>query len=87
MWIPNEKNPVWIQEFINKEIAQAGNIKSKETRNSVIDGLYVAHHIAKPGISIYIDGKNYDMDTYKGKEFKYYCGNDYIKPEKPNDFK
>ncbi len=87
MWIPKEKNPVWLQDFINKEIAQAGNIKSKETRKSVIEGLNTAQRLSKPGICLYIHGTDFDKDIYKGKEFKYYCGNDYIKPEVPSDFK
>ncbi len=87
MWIPKEKNSVWLQDFINKEISQAGNIKSKETRNSVIEGLHTIQRLAEPGICLYVDGTDSDVDTtYESKEFKYYCGHDYIKPEKSDNF-
>ncbi|GAH35322.1 unnamed protein product, partial [marine sediment metagenome] len=86
IWIPKTKNPIWIQDFINGEITQAINIKSKSTRESVADGLHVAQRIARPGIGLYIEGKDFEEEKYDGKIFKYHCGRDFIKPEKPSDY-
>ena len=86
MWIPETKNPVWVQDFINIEMIQAGNIKSKTTRESVVDGLYIAQRLAKPGMCVYVEGRDCDLDTYRGKEFKYHCGREFITPEKENDY-
>jgi len=86
IWIPKTKNPVWIQDFINGEINQAGNIKSKSTRESVADGLYVAQRVAKPGIGLCIEGKDFEAENYDGKIFKYHCGREFIKPETQSDY-
>ena len=86
IWIPKTKNPIWIQDFINDEMSQAGNIKSKSTRESVVDGLYVAQRIARPGVGLCIEGKEFEEKTYDGKIFKYHCGRDFIEPEKPSDY-
>lgn len=87
MWIPTTKNPVWIQNFINNEMNQAGNIKSKQTRESIIDSLFVAQRTVKPGVCLYIDGTDATEETYPDKEFKYYCGHEYIRPITPTEFK
>jgi len=86
MWIPKEKNPIWLQDFINKEMGQAGNIKSKETRNSVVDGLTVAQRLAEPGVCLYVDGTAFDEQSYDGNEFKYHCGREFIRPEQPSAY-
>jgi len=86
LWIPKTKNPVWIQDFITGEMSQAGNIKSKLTRESVADGLFVAQRLARPGIGLYVEGKEYNEEKYDGKIFKYYCGREFIKPEKASDY-
>lgn len=85
-WIPKTKNPQWIRDFINNEITQAGNIKSKQKRESVIKSLQTAIKFAEPGRCLYVEESDCTEDIYNDKEFNYHCGNDYIHPELPSDF-
>ncbi|GAG06796.1 unnamed protein product [marine sediment metagenome] len=79
----------WIQRFLDKELAQAVNIKSKQTKESVIQGLNTAKRQATPGICLYINGRDlFAWDSgYEGKEFKYYCDSvNYIEPPARDTF-
>lgn len=80
LWVPEAKDYQWLQRFLDKEIAQAGNIKSDGTKKSVLQGLNIAKTYVSPGMCAYIEGNTMTTKEYNGREFKYHCGGEFVKP-------
>lgn len=87
LWVPIAKDYQWIQKFLDKEIAQAGNIKSDDTKKSVLQGLSTAKKHIHCGLCIYIDGVSFLLEQYDGRTFNYHCGNEYQTPTPVDDYK
>lgn len=87
LWIPRKKSVQWITNFINKEITQASNIKSKQNRESIQRDLLLALVYAKPGSCLYVGDGFANISEYTQNEFKYHCGKEFQYPEKPSEFK
>lgn len=88
-WIPEDENPQNIMKFIENEITEAKNIKSKETRRGVNTALTLMKcniGIYGTGYCYYADETKLFADKYEGKIKKYHCGRDFVKPEKPSDY-
>lgn len=92
--IPEKESKFKMLSFLEQEITQANNIKSKETRNSVIESLKKI----KLHLEVHGTGKAYyawdedndiciDVQPYKGPTKTYHCGRDFVKPSEPSDFK
>jgi len=78
--IPKGKN---VRKRIKKELSLAKNIKSKETRNSIIQGLNKILVNYQEGYVFLWNGSNLEIIEYPLKEFIYHCGNEFIAPEIP----
>jgi len=75
-----------ITRFLNKEIAQAYNIKGKETGKQVQNGLRkisFATATYPDQVVFYYDGETdtLSMENYEHNEFIYHCGKNYLIPE------
>lgn len=86
MWIPKSKEPLWIRKFLQRELTEAENIKSKVTRNSTIQSLRTALNNARRGASIFADGANFTIEYYDDKTFFYRCGREFTKPLIPENY-
>ena len=87
MWIPKSKEPSWIRKFIQNEMSEAKNIKSRETRNSTIQSLRIALNNARRGACIFADGNEFTIEHYDDRTFFYRCGREFIKPSIPENYK
>jgi len=88
-WIPKDEDPNNISRFINKELAEAKNIKSKKTRQDTETALTLLKwnfSLYGTGYCYYTDEFYLVADKYDGNIKKYNCGKEYIKPEKPSKF-
>ena len=81
IWVPNSKDYTQIISFLRGELNQSNNIKSKDTRNSTINGLQTAIRNIKVGSYLLIEDNEFVLKTYDGKEFKYKCGREYEIPD------
>lgn len=86
MWIPKNKEPSWMRKFIQKEIVETQNVKSKETRDSALRSLNTTLLNARRGACVYAEDDSFELEHYDGKQFKYHCGREFIEPEKENDY-
>ena len=86
LWIPKEKDIFNVRSFLQDEIHQAENIKSKETRNSVKKSLGKMIEKAVPGHCIYTESEYAERKPYNGNSFFYRCGRQFFQPEKQNTF-
>jgi peptide chain release factor subunit 1 len=71
------------RRFLHNEVAQARNIKSKQTRQSVVDGLQkllAAVETHGSGVAYYTDGVEVKSEPYEGRRQTYYCGREYQLP-------
>ena len=87
MWIPKNKEPSWIRKFIQRELIEAENIKSRVTRNSTIQSLRTALNNARRGACIFADGADLIIEHYDDRTFFYRCGREFIKPSIPENYK
>lgn len=85
LYVPSGKN---VNSFIDDEISQATNIKSKEVRKSVTAGLRKMRIalVGYPdgGVALFTDGDSITAEPYTGIKKLYHCGNDYKRIEPPN---
>ena len=87
MWIPKSKEPLWIRKFLQRELTEAENIKSRVTRNSTIQSLRIALNNARRGACIFADGNEFTIEQYDDRTFFYRCGREFIKPSIPENYK
>lgn len=77
LYIPKDRKNV--RDLLSQEINSASNIQDKKNRNEIIDGLNkIATHYKENGIAYFWDGNKLEYFPYAGKEFKYYCGKEFI---------
>ena len=72
-------------EFLKKELSQAQNIKSKQTRQQVTKGLNkLLFRQDYSSIIFYYDGDTDELtqEPYDGIDFVYHCGHRFVIPEK-----
>lgn len=89
IWIPEDENKDKINKFIEREITEANNIKSKETRNGVTTALTLLKlnfGVYGSGFCYYSEDTKLVAEKYNGKIKKYHCGREFVKPEKPSDY-
>lgn len=88
-WIPNKEDPNKINKFINNEIAEAKNIKSKQTRKETETALTLLKWnfaMYGTGYCYYSDENYLTADKYDGNVKRYNCGKGHIKPASPDKF-
>ena len=85
MWIPENKEPSWLRKFIQNEISQTQNVKSKETRKSALQSLNAVLQHARVGTCIYVEN-TFKLEPYIGTQFKYHCGREFVRPEPQSDY-
>lgn len=86
LWIPKEKNIWHVWNFLENEIHQAENIKSKETKKSVKHSLGKMIQNARRGYCIYTEENSVESEPYDGESFFYRCGKQFFRPEKESTF-
>ena len=90
IWIPKEKLLQNEIEFVQKEITEANNIKSKKNRKSVISALNkIKGTLEVYGTGFYYlsDGEDCIIGEYDGRDKLYKCDNrDYHYPTKPKEY-
>jgi len=83
LYIPKGKTDT--RNFLNEEIAEAMNIKSKSTRKTVIAGLRKMLNAINPyedgGIAMFTDGEDLIIEKYDGVKKLYHCGHEYKRIE------
>ena len=90
MWIPKEEDENNICNFLKKEIAEAKNIKSKETRKDTLTGLmsiWCNFSIYGSGYCYFADGNDIETQAYFNNIKKYNCGKEFVKPETSGKFR
>lgn len=88
-WVPKTENIQTIIKFLNKEIAQARNIKSKKTRENTLIGLNsVKNNLIESGTGncFYADAEYSGIIKYEGNTKMYHCGTSFIEPEPESKF-
>jgi peptide chain release factor subunit 1 len=78
------------KEYKNKlkhELSVASNIKSKQTRDSITQGLRKILEAYSPGNVYLWNGEKLWSHPYPLNEFIYHCGPDFMVPEKPSGSK
>lgn len=77
---PGTRRP---QDLLQKELAQARNIKDKWTRKMVLSGLQKMLHVLgdidvlHQGLALFTDGQELVVEAYEGRKRIYHCGNQY----------
>lgn len=74
------ENKKHMNEFIQKELNSAKNIKSKETRDSVIEGLTKIKQQLQTGKVFLWGGKELVIYDYPLHQFVYECGKKFVVP-------
>ena len=64
--IPQDSDLDNIRRFLRNELAEARNIKSKQTRKSVIAGLTKLLANVNRGLSLFTDGEDISILNYSG---------------------
>lgn len=86
LWIPKEKNIHQVWSFLQNEVKESENIKSKETQKSVQQSLRKMIKNAQSGYCIYTEDDYVEKKLYNGDSFFYRCGKEFFRPEKQNTF-
>lgn len=85
LYIPKGKNE---HDFVASEITEASNIKSKDTRKSVIAGLrkiaVAIREYPDGGVALFSDGEEIFVEPYNGIKKKYHCGHEYERIAPPD---
>jgi len=76
--------------FIERELTQARNIRSKETRESTLSALeMIKKNLIQHGSgkAYNCDGESINVYDYEGNTKTYYCGNKYISHNIPEKYR
>lgn len=87
-WIPKDEKLDTIRKFLKREVAQAMNIKSKDTRDNTLNCLISIRHTLErfgTGYCFYSDNGATSVVEYEGNIKKYHCGNEFIDPPLPEE--
>lgn len=85
LYVPSGKN---LNSFIDDEINEASNIKSKVVRKSVVAGLrkmrVALAEYPDGGVALFTDGDTIHAERYTGIKKLYHCGNEYRRLQPPD---